>query len=195
MDFSKFNRRPLLITIAGPNGAGKSTFFRTILARTGLPFVNADVIALETGIGPYEAADLAEKQRRDLLAANESFVFETVFSDPVGDKVDFLVEAVGRGYEVVLCFIRLANSDQSEQRVAARVSKGGHDVPTDKLATRFPRSLANLKSAIRRLPHVLVYDNSDLQSPFRMVAAFENGIVVPEFEPLSEWLQTLIAEQ
>jgi len=28
-----------------------------------------------------------------------------------------------------------------------RVSQGGHDVPPEKLASRFPRSIANLKSS------------------------------------------------
>jgi hypothetical protein len=35
-----------------------------------------------------------------LIGRGESFVFETVFSDPVGDKVAFLEEAAGRGYVV-----------------------------------------------------------------------------------------------
>ena len=56
-----------------------------------------------------------------------------------------------------------------------RVSQGGHDVPADKLITRFPRSLNNLKSALRELPHVWVFDNSDLRTPFRLVTVFENG--------------------
>jgi len=52
----------------------------------------------------------------------------------------------------------------SEQRVSMRVSQGGHDVPADKLAARFPRTLANLATAIRELPCVLVFDNSDLRT-------------------------------
>jgi len=62
----------------------------------------------------------------------------------------------------VLCFIGLSSARRSAERVAMRVSQGGHDVPTDKLKSRFPRTLANLKGAIRTLPHVLVFDNSNL---------------------------------
>jgi len=54
-----------------------------------------------------------------------------------------------------------------------RVSQGGHDVPTEELRSRFPRTMSNLKAAIRGLPHVLIYDNDDLSTPFRQVAAFE----------------------
>jgi len=46
--------------------------------------------------------------------------FETVFSDPVGDKVAFLEEAARCGYVVVLCYIGLTGPDQSMQRVAIR---------------------------------------------------------------------------
>ena len=41
--------QPEIVAIAGPNGAGKSTFYATFLAQAGLVFVNADVIALESG--------------------------------------------------------------------------------------------------------------------------------------------------
>ena len=76
-----------MIAIAGPNGAGKSTFFHSHLASAGLRFVNADVLAAEIALEPYAAARLADALRRELVKQKESFVFETVFSDPVGDKV------------------------------------------------------------------------------------------------------------
>jgi predicted ABC-type ATPase len=51
-----------------------------------------------------------------------------------------------------------------------RVSQGGHDVRDDKLTARFPRTFDNRRAAIVRLPHVLVFDNSDLAIPYRQVA-------------------------
>ena len=69
-----------------------------------------------------------------------------------------------------------------------RVTQGGHDVPSDKLKTRFPRTLANLHAAILRLPHVLVFDNSDLQRAYRLVATFERGQCLTRVEPLPLWL-------
>src|SRR4029077_1139373 len=178
--------------LAGPNGAGKTTFFHAHLASAGLRFVNADVLAAELAIEPYEAARLADALRKALVGREESFVFETVFSDPVGDKVAFLEEAAGRGYVVVLCYIGLAGPDQSTERVAMRVSQGGHDVPDDKLLARFPRTLDNLQLAIRRLPHVLIYDNSDLGAPFRQVAVFAQGQLRHLQEPAPEWLRPLV---
>jgi predicted ABC-type ATPase len=189
MEFAAFDRRPIVVAIAGPNGAGKTTFFHAHLALAGLRFVNADVLAAELAVGPYEAARLADALRRALVERGESFVFETVFSDPVGDKVAFLAEAAERGYVVVLCFIGLSGPDQSAERVAMRVSQGGHDVPDDKLQARYSRTLANLRAAIARLTHVEIYDNSDLDLPYRPVAVFDRGQPRHLPEPIPEWLR------
>lgn len=192
IDLAKLDQRPIVVAIAGPNGAGKTTFFHTYLARAGLRFVNADVLAASLSSDTYAAARLAGALRRALLERNESFVFETVFSDPVGDKVAFLEEAARRGYTVVLCYVGLSSADESIERVAMRVSQGGHDVPEEKLRSRFPRTLANLQTAIRRLPHVLLYDNSDLAAPYRRVACFTNGQPHSLEEPMPQCLRALL---
>jgi predicted ABC-type ATPase len=192
IEFAEFDRRPIIVAIAGPNGAGKTTFFHTHLARAGLRFLNADVLADELATDPYEAAGLANALRGVLLARGESFVFETVFSDPVGDKVAYLEDAARSGYVVALCFIGLCSDDQSIERVAMRVSQGGHDVPDDKLRSRFPRTLRNLQAAIVRLPHVLIYDNSDLSMPYRQVAVFDHGQLRHLQEPIPVWLRPLL---
>ncbi len=187
-----WNRRPVIVVVAGSNGAGKTTFQHTHLQSAGLRFVNADVLAAELHLDPYGAARLADVIRRQLVEQRESFAFETVFSDPVGEKLTFLREAVASGYNVILCFIGISGPEVSEERVAMRVSQGGHDVPSDKLITRFPRTLANLRAAIRDLPHVLVFDHDDLRRPFRQVAVFEGGRQVSLGAPVPGWLRALL---
>jgi predicted ABC-type ATPase len=186
------DRRPIIVALAGPNGAGKTTFYNAHLRAAGLRFVNADVLARDLRIEPYPAARLAGAIRGELVRQRESFVFETVFSDPAGEKLAFLKTAAETGYNTILCFIGTAGPEISEQRVAMRISQGGHDVPSDKLKERFPRILANLKSALRELPHVRVYDNNDLRTPYRLVAIVESGKVVRLRPPIPKWLKPLM---
>lgn len=187
-----FDQRPVLVALAGPNGAGKTTFYHVHLQPAGLRFVNADELARELDLDHYSAARVADTIRRELVKQRESFVFETVFSDPVGDKRAFLRETVHAGYTVVVCFIGISGPDISEERVAMRVSQGGHDVPSTKLRARFPRTVANIRAAIRELPHVLLYDNDDLRTPFREVAVFADGRLVRLKPPVPKWLAPLL---
>ena len=183
--------RPIVVAIAGPNGAGKSTFYRSQLQSSGLSFVNADEIARRLGIDAYRAAEVAGRIRDRLVEQRESFLFETVFSDPVGDKLAFLKRAQAAGFTVVLIFIGIDRPETCEERVSMRVAKGGHDVPRGKIVSRFGRVLENLRRSLRELPHVLVYDNSSLDAPYRLVAAVEDGLLrlVP---PTPRWLRSLL---
>ena len=186
------DQRSLIVALAGPNGAGKTTFYEAFLRPAGLRFINADLLAQNLALEPYAAAELANALRRQLAAEGESFLLETVFSDPVGDKLGFLKTAAQEGYTVVLCFIGLPSPDVAEQRVAMRVSQGGHDVPAEKLAERFARTLRNLEVGIRELPHVWIFDNGNLAQPFRKAAVFRDGRRVEVHPPIPDWLLPLL---
>jgi predicted ABC-type ATPase len=189
----ELDRRPAIVALAGPNGAGKTTFYHAHLERIALRFVNADVIAATLELDPLAGAAVADAIRRQLVARRESFVFETVFSDPAGEKLAFLRAAASSGYTVVLCYVGLASAAQCRERVAMRVSQGGHDVPVAKLRARYDRTLVNLARAVRELPHVLVFDNRDLGRPFRRVAAFRDGRPVFRAKRAPAWLRRALA--
>lgn len=186
------NARPIIIAVAGPDGSGKTTFFEAHLKAGGLPFINADMLARDLGLGPYEAAQVAAAIRDELVQQGESFIFETVFSDPVGDKIAFLKNAVQMGFHVVLCFIGLNSAKTSDERVAMRVLQGGHNVPNSKLIARHPRILNNLKSALRELPCVLVFDNEDLRNPFKHVLTTFDYAIVESAKTLPAWLKPFL---
>lgn len=186
------DKRPVMVALAGPNGAGKTTFYHSHLQSAGLRLLNADVLAQELRLDPYVAADAAAAIREELVRQRESFVFETVFSNPVGEKVAFLKAAAKAGYNVIVCFVGNNGPRVSEQRVAMRVLQGGHDVPTEKLVERFPRVLANLKLALTELPRAWVFDNNDLRRPYRMVAIVEDGRLTKLQRPIPKWLASLL---
>ncbi len=186
---------PLLLVLAGPNGAGKSTFHDAFLSQLGLPFVNADRIAqaMNAGMsnpsGPlgYEAAELAEAERKLLVSQGKSFCMETDFSDRRGEKLQFLRMAQEAGYVVILVYVGLDGSELSLGRVVQRVLRGGHDVPTDKIRKRFPRSLLNLHRALRFADHAFLFDNSSASAPFRPVAVWESGRKLRGWLPDPAW--------
>ena len=189
---SLLDRRPIVVALAGPNGAGKSTFFHAYLTKTGLYFVNADVLALSLGMQAYDAAKMADALRRQLVEQRESFIFETVFSDPLGEKLEFLVETERSGYTVLLVFIGIPDASISEQRVSMRASRGGHDVPVDKLVQRFPRTMKNLKQALSVLSNVCVYDHSDFDRGYHLIAKIEGGDGIKLHEPVPDWFRNLL---
>jgi predicted ABC-type ATPase len=191
---------PLLIFLAGPNGAGKTTFFRAYLEPLGLPFVNADVVArslrdADPARSTHEidaaAFAAAEKWRRELLDSGVSFCTETVFSDPEGAKLRFLRDAGTAGYSVFLIFVGISDTQLSIARVMGRVAAGGHDVPDEKLVERFPRTLANLRAAIPLADEAYLFDNSSDLEPFRLVAAYRDGLVTQRAAVIPAWAASL----
>jgi predicted ABC-type ATPase len=172
---------PVLHLIAGPNGAGKSTLFaRVIGPTTGLEFVNADVIAADrwpedAAAHAYDASNLAAERRDELLAARASFVTETVFSHE--SKVDLVKAAVEAGYLVTLHVV-LVPEELAVARVPNRVASGGHDVPEEKIRSRYKRLWPLIAEAIAVVETTRVYDNSSASTPLRLIATFERGIPV-----------------
>ena len=78
------------------------------------------------------------------------------------DKYRQSVEAVRQsGGFVGLIYVALSAPELACQRVAARVRHGGHDVPSDKIAARWERSLDNLAWFASHATAFWVFDNSN----------------------------------
>ena len=184
---------PQLVMLAGPNGAGKSTFYDSHLASSPLPFLNADIVAARTGIDSWQAARLLDALREEMVTQRRSFITETVFSDPVGAKLGLLRTAIEAGYEVIVIYIGIERG-LATLRIDQRVAQGGHDVPRDRLASRFKRSLANLRRALPLAVTVKIYDNSSLEEPHRLLATFEAGDrTFKTVGSLPLWARTIVA--
>ena len=174
---------PLLHLLAGPNGSGKTTFYEHVLAPvTGLPFINADVIARQLWPDSerdrsYEAAKLAKQRRAEMIAQQRSFIAETVFSHP--SKLELIRQAQAAGFLVIIHVI-LVPLEVSVRRVEARVKHGGHDVPVQKQHERFDRLWPLVADALRMADEGYVYDNSMSAEAYRVAAHFEHGSIIGE---------------
>jgi len=107
----------------------------------------------------YHASVLADFIRRKLLAERRSFSFETVMSAP--DKVELLREAQARGYRTYLYYVATEDPAINVDRVRYRVGVGGHDVPEEKIRSRYVRSLALVRKAIRFANRAFFFDTSE----------------------------------
>jgi len=82
---------------------------------------------------------IADFLRKKLLKERKRFSFETVFSH--NSKLDIMRDAVTAGYKVYLYFVCTESPEINKFRVKARTKKGGHDVPVNKIETRYYRAL------------------------------------------------------
>jgi predicted ABC-type ATPase len=140
---------PNLYIIGGCNGAGKTTASYTILPEIldCKEFVNADNIAV--GISPFNAESVALEAGRimlkrigELLEAKSDFAIETTLSTK--SYVSLIKKAQLKGYKVKLLYFWLASPQMAIERVAIRVSRGGHHIPQDVIERRYFRGIRNL---------------------------------------------------
>lgn len=123
-----------------------------------LRFNDGKLSFFNVGINSYFASVAADFLRHKLLAQRTSFSFETVMSSP--DKVALLAKAQRMGYRMYLYYVATDDPAINLARVQARVRQGGHDVPADKVVSRYHRSLDLLLDAIRVSDRAYLFDNS-----------------------------------
>lgn len=184
--------KPSLVLLAGPNGAGKSTLYHTRVAPAFAgPFVNADIIQRDelkdsSPEASYEAARIAARRRSSLLQTGKSFATETVFSHP--SKLEIITEAKARGFMVIVMHVGVDSADLSVARVSGRTMEGGHDVPEEKVRERYVRGQPLIREAARLADRGMVFDNSRLNTPPRLMLLFAQGHLVQADPTLPEWV-------
>jgi len=149
--------KPTVLVFAGPNGSGKSTITGGYNI-VGI-YVNADDIKRHRGCSDLEAAHEAELLRKSLLGSRKDFTFETVLSTE--RNLIFLEKAKRSGYRIESVFVLTADEKLNVRRVKARVLKGGHDVPEDKIRSRYNKSLKMIKRLALLSDECVVFDNTD----------------------------------
>jgi predicted ABC-type ATPase len=169
---------PVVMVFAGPNGSGKSTITK-LMPCYGV-YVNADDIKKEHSLTDIKAAQEAEALRNKLIERNDDFTFETVLS--TDRNLLLLQKAKKSGYEVRCVYVLTCNADINVERVRDRVREGGHDVPEDKIRSRYVKALELLPQLIDVCDKIFIYDNSDKPS---LIFKKEEG--VNEYFPSKNW--------
>jgi predicted ABC-type ATPase len=155
----------VIFIIAGPNGAGKTTFANVFLpAEYETPlFVNADLIA--TGLAPFspeseaiQAGKLMLRQIDKYVEEGKTFAIETTLAGRCyARKIPQWQQA---GYAVHLIFLMLSSEEAALERVALRVSQGGHDIPSATVRRRLQKGLTNFHKLYKDIvDHWYLYSN------------------------------------
>jgi predicted ABC-type ATPase len=159
------NSEPVLYLFGGCNGAGKTTFAKRFLPAAGVEiFLNADEIArglspLKVELAAMRAGRLLLTLAHEFIAKKQSFGLESTLSGKT--HVHLLNEARAAGYVIELHFLVVPSAEFSQQRVAQRVAKGGHDVPRADIQRRFERITQNfLELYVPLAQRWSVWDNS-----------------------------------
>lgn len=139
--------------------------------RPGLPFVNADRIAVARFPGEElarsrEVAKIAAATRRALLEARLDFCAETEFSHPA--KVDLVTAAVEAGYDVVLHAVLIPSSCPG--RGWRHVSRRDPDVPESKLADRYQRLSPLVAAAVAPSHRTVFWNNAGDHGPVEVAS-------------------------
>jgi predicted ABC-type ATPase len=170
----------------------------TLLAKAGLNgeaerlrFADGKLDFSEVGVNAYHASVAADFIRQKLLEKRVSFSFETVMSSP--DKVALLEKARALGYRTYLYFIATEDPEINIARVRSRVHLGGHDVPVDKIVSRYARSLDLLLPAIRQSNRAYLFDNSRHGGEHLWVAEVTDGRdLETKCSPVPVWFQRAV---
>jgi predicted ABC-type ATPase len=190
--------KPRLIVVAGPNGSGKTSITEAALRHhwmQGCEYINPDNIAQEH-FGDWnseeaiiQAAAWSATQREACLEDRRDLAFETVLS--AHDKVDFILRALEAGFFVRLFFVSTQSPSINAARVAQRVMEGGHEVPINKIISRYAKSIANCSLLASVVDRLYVYDNSVENAPPALCFRTSDGRITKRYSAAPVWSETI----
>ena len=179
-----------------------------MMLQSGADYFNPDLEATRLEkqhphLSRQEANSIAWNLGRDLLERviqeRKTFAFETTLG---GNTIPSLLEkALAQGLEVRIWFVCLATPELHIQRVHARVMRGGHDIPEQKIRERYQRSRKNLLRLLPKLTELWLYDNSfeadfhrDIAPQPMPILHFRAGRIVSSCAPTEtpDWAKPIV---
>ena len=178
--------------VAGVNGAGKTTLYYMDPDLKCYNRVNADEILVEAGEEKKKTADVmnagktAVERLKKYIEDGVSFNQETTLC---GNSIlNNITKAKEKGYLIEVHYIGLSSVDLAKERIAKRVSEGGHGVSDADVERRYEQSFKNLLKIIPICNLVALYDNTE---EFRRFAIFKDGVLVRKSHKIPDWFENI----
>ena len=200
---------PVVYVLAGVNGAGKSSVGEEIFHAQGSTVFNPDTIArkvraLHPDMSPTlanaHAWQLGKSLLEQAIEERKDYRFETTLG---GRSITRLLQEAARaGHRLHIWFCGLESPDLHLRRVRARVARGGHDIPEEKIRERWNSSRENLIRLLPHIHHLRVYDNSTEADPAKgkpprpvlLLEIQRRKITAPaDLSGAPDWAQPIIA--
>jgi predicted ABC-type ATPase len=181
---------PIFWIVAGANGSGKTTIASDpkVQSLLGLPpqpanWLNPDKLAedirrqspaMDVDAANLKAAQMIEAMVDQRIDSGQTLVVETVLSSE--KYLGRMERAHARGFLVAMIYVALPSPALAIERVALRVSAGGHAVPEEKIVSRWHRSHEMLARFVPTLDALYVFSNASA-SGAELVAHKLKGVV------------------
>lgn len=190
--------QPTYTIFAGVNGSGKSTLYN-------MPYIphdnlgvriNSDEILVANGGDWRNTKDQAEAMKeavrliKDCIKRGISFNQETTLSGR--SIINSILNAKKSGFKIKLHYVGLESSKLAIQRVADRVSKGGHGIPKEDIERRYNTSLSNLKEVMPLIDNLYIYDNSTYMN-LQNVAQLDGSNII-SINHDCDWIKNIIVD-
>ena len=171
--------------IGGVNGVGKSSLsgvLRRQLSDMGI-IIDPDTIAAQECCDRLTAGKIAISKVNECLKKGINFSQETTLSGR--RTLRTIQKAREENYHIRLYYIGVSTAEESIYRIAYRVRKGGHDIPSQDVLRRYEKRFSDLTAVLPYCDEVHFYDN---ENGFKEVAIYQNGDIIPQTEDLPQWL-------
>jgi predicted ABC-type ATPase len=79
------------------------------------------------------------------------------------------------------------------ERVSNRVREGGHHVPTEKILSRYPRTLMHLAKALQLADVAFLYDSENIQqNGLQHIATCRDGVLIEGVGAFPAWARLVL---
>ncbi len=174
--------------IGGVNGVGKSSLSGVLSAEScelGV-IIDTDRLTAELGGDRIKGGKAAIKRIDDCLKKGINFTQETTLAGV--RTVKTIKRARELDYFIRLYYIGVDSAEESVLRIANRVRKGGHDIPTADVERRFIKRFEDLAAVLPYCNEVRFFDN---ENGFAEVGEYKNGTLIITAVNVPKWLNSL----
>ncbi len=158
--------------VAGVNGTGKSSLtgvLKNQMTDLGM-IIDVDKIAAANGGNNVLAGRIGIQHMRECLRRGICFTQETTLSGHMTAQT--AKKAREQGYFIRMYYIGLDSAQDSIERIANRVRRGGHNIPTEDVLRRYAARAASLAAVLPYCDEAVFFQNDN---GFVAVADYRNG--------------------